>query len=137
MKKPSLLENKQLEEEKEYFQEVLYFLKNYKPVKYKLNEELIKKRNYILSPQIKNSLSLLNHYKWYSFNFRRYKTLSADIICKSLRRELVKYNLNVETKINDLVIKYVTDLNSVLSRKENLYYIILNMVNVVFLMKFI
>ena len=60
----------------------------------------------------------MNHYKWYSFNFRRYKTLSADIICKSLRRELVKYNLNVETKINDLVIKYVTDLNSVLSIKE-------------------
>ena len=35
------------------------------------------------------------------------KTLSTDIICKSLRRESVKYNLKVETKINDLVMKYI------------------------------
>ena len=47
MKKPSLLENKQLEKEKEDFQEVLFFLKNYKPVKYKPNKELLKNRNYI------------------------------------------------------------------------------------------
>ena len=43
-----------------------------------------------------------------------------DIICKSLGRESVKYNLNVETKINDLVIKYVSDSNSILSIKEGL-----------------
>ena len=118
MKKPSLLENKQLEKEKEDFQEVLFFLKNYKPVKYKPNKELLKKRNNILSSQKKNSLSLLNHFKWYSFNFRRSKTLSADIIWKYLGRESVKYNLKVETKINDLVMKYIADLNSVLSIKE-------------------
>ena len=53
MKKPSLLENKQLEKEKEDFQEVLFFLKNYKPVKYKPNKELLKKRNNILSSQKK------------------------------------------------------------------------------------
>ena len=120
MKKPSLLENKQLEKEKEDFQEVLDLLKIYKPIEYKPDEEFIKKRNYILSPQAKNRLSLLNHYKWYSCNFRRSKTLSVDIICESLGRESVKYNLNAETKINDLIKKYVADSNSVtgLSIKE-------------------
>ena len=53
MKKPSVLENKQLEKEKEDFQEVLIFLKNYKQVKYKSNKELLKKRNNILSSQKK------------------------------------------------------------------------------------
>ena len=61
MKKPSLLENKQLEEKKEDFQKVLDLLKIYKPIEYKPDEEFIKKRNYILSPQAKNRLSLLNH----------------------------------------------------------------------------
>ena len=86
--------------------------------KYKPNKELIKKRNYILSPQTKNRSSLLNHYKCYSFNYRRSKTLSADIICKSLGRESVKYNLKVETKINDLVKKSIADSNSLLFIKE-------------------
>ena len=126
MKKPSLLENKQLEEEKEDFQEVLDLLKIYKPIEYKPDEELIKKRNYILSPQAKNRLSLLNHYISNGIHVilegptGTSKTLSADIICKSLGRESVKYNLNAETKINDLIKKYVADSNSVtgLSIKE-------------------
>ena len=126
MKKPSLLENKQIEEENEYFQEVLDLLKIYKPIEYKPDEEFIKKRNYILSPQAKNRLSLLNHYITNGIHVilegptGTSKTLSADIICKSLGRESVKYNLNAETKINDLIKKYVADSNSVtgLSIKE-------------------
>ena len=86
--------------------------------KYKPNKELIKKRNNILSSQIKKSLSLLNHYKWYSFNFRRSKTLSADIICKYVRRELVKYNLKVKSKINDLVKKYVRFIFSIIYKRK-------------------
>ena len=86
--------------------------------KYKPNKELIKKRNYILSPQTKNRSSLLNHYKCYSFNYRRSKTLSADIICKSLGRESVKYNLKVETKINDLVKKYVRFIFSIIYKRK-------------------
>ena len=90
MKKPSLLENKQIEEENEYFQEVLDLLKIYKPIEYKLDEELIKKRNYILSPQAKNRLSLLNHYITNGIHVilegptGTSKTLSADIIYKLL-----------------------------------------------------
>ena len=86
--------------------------------KYKPNKELIKKRNYILSPQTKNRLSLLNHYKWYSCNFRWVKTISVDIICKSLGRESVKYNLKVETKINDLVKKYVRFIFSIIYKRK-------------------
>ena len=47
MKKPSFLENKQIEEEKEDFQKVLNHLKIYKPIEYKPNKELLKNRNYI------------------------------------------------------------------------------------------
>ena len=45
-----------------------------------------------------------------------------DIICESLGRESVKYNLNIEIKIDDLVKKYVEDSNSLLSVKERLYF---------------
>ncbi len=77
-----------------------------------------KKKNFILSDQAKKRLSLLYHYISKGINVilegptGTSKTLSADIICKSLGKNVIKYNLNAETKINDLLIKYISDSES-------------------------
>ena len=40
------------------------------------------------------------------------KTLQQILNSKSLGKNIIKYHLNVETKINDLLIKYISDSES-------------------------
>ena len=40
------------------------------------------------------------------------KTFSEYNICNSINKDIIKYNLNAETKINDLLIKYINDSES-------------------------
>ena len=61
--KQSLIENPQLEEEKQNFQNILNKITaNYLPIEYHPSEAFLKKKNFILSEQAKKRLSLLNHY---------------------------------------------------------------------------
>ena len=117
--KQSLLENPQFDKEKQKdFQIILEKILEYSPKEYYPNENYLQKRNFILSEPAKKRLSLLNHYISKGINVilegptGTSKTLSADIICKSLNKKIIKYNLNAETKINDLLIKYITDSES-------------------------
>ena len=123
MKKPSLLENKQLEEEKEDFQEVLGFLKIYKPIEYKPNEELIKKRNYILSPQAKNRLSLLNHYITNGIHLilegptGTSKTLRNDILESIIFKEKPKKQ-NVNQNKSNMISSSGLDIGNIMYNKK-------------------
>ena len=118
--KQSLLENPQFEEVKQDFQNILNEItSDYSPKElYHPTEDFLKKKNFILSEQAKKRLSLLYHYISKGINVilegptGTSKTLSADIICKSLGKNVIKYNLNAETKINDLLIKYISDSES-------------------------
>ena len=86
--------------------------------KFNFNEEEIKKQNFIFTDGAKERLQKLYNYIKVGVPVLlegptgTSKTLSSEIVCKLLNRELIRFNLSSETKTQDLIGRYVGDENS-------------------------
>ncbi|KAH0788412.1 hypothetical protein GPJ56_007667 [Histomonas meleagridis] len=86
------------------------------PTKIDLNEEELIKQNFIFTQGAKERLSKL--YDCLSVGIpvecstETSKTLSAEVVCKLMNKELIRFNLSSETKTCDLLGRYVGETNS-------------------------
>ena len=82
------------------------------------NKEEVKKQNFIFTKGAEDRLQKLYNYIKVGVPVLlegptgTSKTLSSEIVCKLLGRELIRFNLSSETKTQDLIGRYVGDENS-------------------------